>query len=163
MYVNYAFLYFNIILCYIIYNASCCMYVFDFIIYLFFKRTVICNLCVAFYPVTYRWNCSFINGESYIAVCSDTVWLGCLKGVCSFRWYFQTKVCSSGPCHLDPADPQTGQGGCHSHGPDCLSLCQCANLQPVTPHPVLPCQPATQGCEDANSMLRWRQISISLS
>lgn len=87
-----------------------------------------------------KFRYSFINGESYTAVCSDTVWLGCLKGVCSFRWYFQTKVCSSGPCHLDPADPQTGQGGCHSHGPDCLSVCQCANLQPATPlsRPALP-------------------------
>lgn len=79
-----------------------------------------------------KFRYSFINGESDTAVCSDTVWLGCLKGVCSFRWYFQTKVCSSGPCHLDPADPQTGQGGCHSHGPDCLSVRQCANLQPAT-------------------------------
>lgn len=163
MYVNYAFLYFNIILCYIIYNASCCMYVFDFIIYLFFKRTVICNLCVAFYPVTYRWNCSFINGESYIAVCSDTVWLGCLKGVCSFRWYFQTKVCSSGPCHLDRQTRKQVKVGAI---PMALTACHYASVliysqQP--PYPVLPCQQATQGCEDANSMLRWRQISISLS
>lgn len=87
-----------------------------------------------------KFRYSFISKETWITIYSETLWLGCLKGKCSFSWYFQIKVCSSGPCHLDPADPQTGQGGCHSHGPDYLSLCQCANLRPATPLfcPALP-------------------------
>ncbi|KAL7832065.1 hypothetical protein AOLI_G00296130 [Acnodon oligacanthus] len=54
-------------------------------------------------------------------------------------WYFEGEACSSGLCHLDPAEPGKGQGGCRSHGPDRLSACQCANLQPAASTLPLPC------------------------
>lgn len=45
-----------------------------------------------------------------------------------YGWSFQAKACFSAFCHLDPTELERGEGVCRSHGPDCLSACQCTNL-----------------------------------